>query len=602
MKLKSTILLLLIALQVNQASAQSDKRLKGVEKELEKILEVTKAPGFAVAIVEGNQVVYAKGFGYRDVENKVPMDENTLLAIGSATKAFTCGVLGQLRDEGRLSFDDSPIKHVSDLKFFNAELNNGVNIRDLMSHQTGIPRHDYSWYLFPTFDKDSLIARIQYQEPFTGLRQQWYYNNFMFLTQGVIAERITGKSWEQNVKERFLEPLGMERSNLSITELEESSNAAIGYELYKDSVVRKRDYFHLAAIAPAGSINSSVKEMTSWLKVWINSGKFNGEQILPEAYIKEAMSSQSVITGALPEKDSPGIFMANYGYGWMLASYKGHYRVEHGGNIDGFSASVAFYPSDSVGVVVLTNQNVSAVPSLVRNTVADRMLKEEKTDWADFYVEQKKKQKEAAEAGAGESESQQIKNTTPSHELADYEGKFANPGYGKFGISLKEDSLFANFKRKTFYLKHVHYDVFEPFEVTKYGIDTTDTGSLRLNFSTNDAGEIAGVSMKIEPALEQSIEFKREPELLELELSELEIYEGEYELSGMVIKVYTKEDNGLYMFVPGQPEYRLFGSEKHLFIVKNLDGYKVKFTEADNGEISEMVLLQPNGTFRVKKK
>lgn len=602
MIIKSSVLLLLIVFQINHVFGQTDKRLRGIEKDLEKILEVTKAPGFAVAIVEGNKTLYARGFGYRDFENKIRMDENTLLAIGSSSKAFTSGVLGQLRDEGRLSFDDSPIEYVKDLKFYNDELNSGINIRDLMSHQTGIPRHDYSWYLFPTFDKDSLIQRIQYQEPFTGLRQKWYYNNFMFLTQGVIAERITGKSWEENVRERFFKPLGMERSNLSIKELEESSNAAIGYELYKDSVVRKMDYYRIAAMAPAGSINSSVKEMTNWLKVWINNGKFNEEQILSETYIKEAMSSQAVITSALPDKDNPDMFLANYGYGWMISSYKGHYRVEHGGNIDGFSASVAFYPSDSIGVVVLANQNGSSVPYMVRNTVSDRLLNEKKTDWANYYLEQKKKQKEASAGSDDESASQQVKNTTPSHELASFKGQYFNPGYGRFDISLKGDSLFANFKRTKFYLKHVHYDIFEPFEVTKYGIDTTDTGPLKFNFNTNDAGKIANVRMKIESALDQPIEFKREPEILELELSEIEVYAGEYELSGMVIKVYTKDDNGLYMFVPGQPEYRLLASKKNLFILKDLEGYKAKFTGSGNNEISELVLIQPNGTFKAKKK
>jgi CubicO group peptidase (beta-lactamase class C family) len=575
MRLKSALLLVLLAFSlINLSFGQTDKSLEGIEKDFEKILKVTKAPGFAIAIVKGNKILYAKGFGYRDLENKVLMDENTLLAIGSSSKAFTSAVLGQLRDEGKLTFDDSPIKYVKELKFYNDELNNGINIRDLMSHQTGIPRHDYSWYLFPTYNKDSLIQRIQYQEPFTGLRQKWYYNNFMFLVQGVIAERITGKSWEENVRERFFKPLGMERSNLSIKELEESSNIAIGYELYKDSVVRKMDYYRIAGMAPAGSINSSVKEMSNWLKVWINNGKFNEEQIIPETYIKEAMSSQAVITSALPNKDNPDMFLANYGYGWKISSYKGHYRVEHGGNIDGFSASVAFYPSDSIGIVVLANQNGSSVPSLVRNTVSDRLLNEKRIDWANYYLEQKKKQKEASEGSEEESASQQAKNTTPSHTLASYNGEYFHPGYGRFTISLKGDSLFANLKRTKFYLKHVHYDIFEPFEVTEYGIGTTATGSLKLNFSTNNAGEIASVRMKIEPALDQPIEFKREPETLRLELSELKVFEGEYEISGMVIKVYTKDDNGLYMFVPGQPEYQLLALGKNLFIVKDLEGYQ----------------------------
>lgn len=601
MKKKSfTLLVLLIVMLSNPSFAQTHKSLKGIEKDLDKILEVTKAPGFAVAIVKGNKVLYAKGFGYQDLENKIPMNQNTLMAIGSSSKAFTSAILGQLRHQGKLSFKDSPSKYIKELKFHNNELNNGVNIRDLMTHQTGIPRHDFSWYLFPSYNRDSLIQRIQYHESFTGLRQQWYYNNFMFLVQGVIAERITNKSWEQNVRERFFKPLGMHRSNLSIKELEKSSNAAIGYYLHNDSISRKLDYYRIAGMAPAGSINSSVKEMTNWLKLWINNGKYNREQILPETYVQEAISSQAVVSNKLPKKENPDMFMLNYGYAWFISAYKGHYKVEHGGNIDGFSASVALYPTVSLGVVVLANQDGSAVPFLVSNTVADRLLNVKRNDWAKYYLKQKKKQEEAT-AAEKQSKTQQVKNTTPSHALTSYKGNYVHPGYGKFNISLKKDSLFANYKRIKFYLKHLHYNVFEAFEVSKYGIDTTDP-YWKFNFTTNNAGEIATVKMNIELELDTPIEFKRVPKIIELELSELKIYEGEYDLAGTNIKVYTKEDKGLYLFISGQPEYQLMASEKNSFIIKDLEGYKVQFTNADNGNISELILIQPNGTFKAKKK
>jgi len=264
--MKKLLVLLLSVLTISVVSAQKDKRLKGIDDELNELLEVTKAPGFAVAVVEGDQIVYAKGFGYSDYENKTPADGNTLFAIGSSSKAFTSAILGLLRDEDKLSFDDSPSEYIPELKFYNDEMNNHINIKDLMVHRTGLPRHDYSWYFFPTDNKDSLLQRVEYHEPFTGLREQWYYNNFMFLAQGVIAERITGKSWEENIKERFFIPLEMTRSNTSIKELEESTNAAIGYELKNDSVITKMDYYHIAGMSPAGSINSSVNDMSDLVR------------------------------------------------------------------------------------------------------------------------------------------------------------------------------------------------------------------------------------------------------------------------------------------------------------------------------------------------
>jgi CubicO group peptidase (beta-lactamase class C family) len=518
--MRKILLTLLTVISITSAFAQQDERLKGLEKELKKILNTTQAPSFAVAIIEGKKIIYANGFGYRDYENKIPANANTLYAIGSSSKAFTSSILGQLRNEDKLSFDESPIKYVPDLKFYNAEMDNNIIIKDLMTHRTGLPRHDLSWYLFPSNNKDSLLLRVQHQEPLISVRKQWYYNNFMFLAQGVIAERITGKSWEENIKERFFKPLGMNRSNVSIDELKKSSNAAIGYEIKKDNIISKMDYYHIAGMSPAGSINSSVNEMSNWLITWVNKGKFNDEQIIPEAYVDEAISSQMVISGALPDKEFPDMHMKNYGYAWFLSSYRGHYRVEHHGNIDGFSANVAFFPSDSIGVVVLTNQHGSSVPNLVSNTVADRMLKTKKTDWVKIFSEQSLEAKKEKEEAKVVTNSSKIENTKPSHILQDYAGKYSHPGYGEFIITNKNDSLFACFKLKTFYLRHLHYDVFEFLEVTKTGIDTTDPSP--LNFITSNSGDISLARIKMEEALDHPIDFMYKPNIIDINKATLE--------------------------------------------------------------------------------
>ena len=600
--MRKILITLLTIITISSVFAQQDKRLKGLEKDLNAILEATKAPGFTVAIVEGKKIIYAKGFGYSDYDNKIPADANTLYAIGSSSKAFTSSILGQLRQEDKISFDDSPLKHVPELKFFNDKMNNNIIIKDLMSHRTGLPRHDYSWYLFPTNNKDSLLLRVAHQEPFIGVREQWYYNNFMFLAQGVIAERITGKSWEENIKKRFFKPLGMTRSNVSIEELEKSSNAAIGYELKKDSIISKMDYYHIAGMSPAGSINSSVNDMSKWLITWINKGKFNDQEILPEAYVNEAMSSQMVVNAALPDKEFPDMHLSNYGYAWFLSSYRGHYQVQHGGNIDGFSANVAFFPSDSIGVVVLTNQNGSAVPSLVRNTIADRLFKTKKIDWSKRFIERKLKAKKEEEEATSDTTTSKIENTKPSHILQDYTGAYSHPGYGEFNIANQNDSLFANFKLKTFYLSHTHYDVFEPFEVTKTGIDTADTGALRLNFITNDSGEISTVKMKMEGAIDRPIEFKHKPNTIDVDKATLERYVGDYDLAGTTIKIYIKNESTLYLFVTGQPEYELLATDTHKFSFKTLEGYKVEFIASEDTSINEIKVIQPNGIFKAKRK
>ncbi|MEM5564552.1 serine hydrolase [Psychroserpens sp. AS72] len=577
-----------------------DKRLKNIEKELNKILETTNTAGFAVAVVDGDNIIYAKGFGFRDYENKVPVDANTLFAIGSSTKAFTSSILGLLRADDKLSFDDHPKKYIPELEFYNDDMNNNIIIKDLMRHSTGLPRHDGSWYYFPTHDKDSLLMRLKHQEPFTGIRQQWYYNNFGFLTQGVIAERITGKSWEDNLKEHFFTPLEMTRTNATIAEMKSASNASFGYEV-KDDVIKKMDYYDIAGMSPAGSINSSVNDMSKWLITWINNGKYKGEEIIPDSYINEAMSSQMVVGANIPDDKFPDIHFANYGYGWFLQSYKGHYRVEHGGNIDGFSANVAFFPSDNIGIVVLANQNGSSVPTLVRNTIADRMIGEERTDWIGRYEENKEKGKKSQEEVEENSETSFVKNTKPSHINLDYTGSYSNEGYGKFEIFVENDSLFSKLNDDKTYFHHYHYDVYEIIDVSEGKVDTTQYGkSVKATFITNEAGDISGATIKIEPAVD-AIMFKRTPNTIDVDPKTLEKYTGSYDISGTEIKVYIKKDV-LYLFVKGQPEYEQIATSKHKFSFKTLEGFKVEFLESEDGTIGEIKMTQPNGTFVAKRK
>lgn len=602
--MKESILLLIFILSVTSINGQTDKRLKGLEQQLNTILEVTQAPGFAVAIVEGDKVIYAKGFGYRDYENKIPVDANTLFAIGSSTKSFTSALLGKLRSEDKLSFDDNPREYIPELEFYNDDMNKNITIKDLMRHSTGLPRHDYSWLFFPSESKDSLIQRIKYQEPFTGVRQKWIYNNFMFLVQGVIAEKITGQSWEDNIKELFFKPLGMDRSNVGFLEMKTASNAALGYYLNKGDIITKMDYNYVAGMSPAGDINSSVNDMAKWLITWINKGKFKDKEILPEAYVTEAISSQMVMDAALPELESPNIYFENYGYGWMLSSYKGHYRVEHGGNVSGFTASVAFFPTDKIGIVVLTNQNVSAVTALARNTIADKMLGEDVTDWTKRYVDRQEKIKKAQEDVQENSYSAKIKNTKPSHPMGNYTGSYSNPGYGKFEIYKKNDSLFAyaTDKTKQLYLGHYHYDVFDILSVENGKIDTSNGGlGVKVIFNTNAAGDIGEAILQLEP-LVNPIVFKHLPKTVAIDAETLEQYAGTYELSGMPIKVYTKNGDTLYVFVEGQPEYELVAIGTHLFSFKVIESFKVEFSESDDKSINAITLIQPNGTFTATRK
>ena len=601
--MRKTSCLLLCILTISsfaQKKQVEPDRFAGLDTAFARVLKDWQAVGFAVAVVERNKIIYAKGFGYRDLENKIPVTPNTLFAIGSCTKAFTASLLGLLRQDNKVDFDKPVRTYLPELKFFNNDMNDKITLRDMMCHRTGLPRHDFSWYYFSTASRDSLIQRIQYMEPSAGIREKWQYNNFMFVAQGVVAEKLTGKSWEENVHDKIFEPLHMDHSVFSIDDMTKSGDAAFGYGLLKDSIIKKSDYFHIDAMGPAGSINSCVKDMANWVITWINGGSFNGKEILPAAYVSEAMSSQMIVGSALPDKEKKDLYFSNYGFGWFLSSYRGHYRVEHGGNIDGFSANTSFYPSDSIGIIVLTNQDGSSVPSIVRNLITDRLLHLKYFDWESDLRNEHNKAKAAAKDAEKTAVAGAIQNTTASHALAAYAGLYSNNGYGTFEVQALHDSLFAYIGTHIWWLRHYHYDWFEPIEKDpKTGIDTTDKSD-PMQFITNKTGDIETISVAFEPTI-GSIIFTRVVKGNEVSKDSLQKYVGEYLISAIAAKVYVKGDK-LFLFVPGQPEYELLPTDKNKFNILQLKGYSVQFNTDENNKVIELLFIQPNGTFKAIRK
>lgn len=595
------LILSTITLQAQKIKKQEDK-LAGIDTSLQRLLKDWNCAGFAVAVVHKDKIIYSKGFGFRDVKNNLPVTPNTIFAIGSSTKAFTSTLIGDLVAEKEVDITKPIKQYLPALDFYNNTMNNEIQVQDLMCHITGLPRHDYSWYLFPSKSRDSLLARVKYQEPSYSVREKWQYNNFMFLAQGMLAEKMYGKPWEVLVKEKILDSLGMTETVFKNDELKKFTDVSIGYGLKKDSIIKPLPYYNIDAFGPAGSIKSSVTDMSKWLITWINGGKYKGKQVVPPAHFANAISSHAITSGNLPKADLPDVHLSNYGFGWFISSYKGHYRVDHGGNIDGFSASVAFYPTDSLGIVVLTNQDGSAVTSLARNLIADKFLNLGYYNWNGIRLAEKVKNKAKEAEAKKEAVSNRKLNTKPTHALKDFEGIYSHKGYGSFEVSFMNDSLFAFFPNgDKVWLSHYHYNIFSPFDVDKQdGIDTAQDIGSKMQFLMNDAGEISGVTFPFEPSLPKPLEFERKAKIKEVAANELEKYVGDYELSGATVKIYFK-DKTLYALVPGQPDYELNNVGEHKFALKVAAGFYVQF-EVFDGKTKSLTFIQPNGNFKAVKK
>ncbi|MBO9636532.1 MAG: serine hydrolase [Siphonobacter aquaeclarae] len=595
---KALLLLLLSCSAFAQKPRKQTDRFAGLDTAFNRALKDWKAAGFAVAVVEKGQVVYAKGFGYRDVNKKLPVTPQTLFAIGSCTKAFTSSLVGLLEKEGKVDLDKPAHTYLPELTFAQESLTKQVTLRDMMCHRTGLPRYDLSWYL-NAGSRDSLLARIAFMEPTAPLRQTWQYNNFMFLAQGSLTEKLWGKSWEDNVREKLFQPLAMNTSGFSLADFRKSTDASLGYAEVSEKDTKPLDYYPIVGMGPAGSINSNVLDMAQWLRLWIAGGKLDGKEILPAGYVREAMSPQMTMGGGVPDKSQPGLSFSDYGFGWMLSSYKGHYRVEHGGNIDGFSASTSFFPTDSLGIVVLSNQSNSAVPGIIRNLIADRLLKLGYQDWNGARLAVIRKARKDEESV--QSVDLEKKGTRPSHAAADYTGNFHSGAFGTFQVLAKGDSLFLQTRREKFWLRHKQYDVFQPISI-RPKIDTTDKGSIRLQFQTGVTGDIESFLGYGLEAADKPFTFTRVPVVQQLTADDLKKYTGEFLLAGMTIKSYIKNDHTLYLFVPGQPEYELASTGKDQFKLIKLDGYSARFEVPDGKEAASVTFIQPNGNFKAVRK
>ncbi|HWN71597.1 MAG TPA: serine hydrolase domain-containing protein, partial [Haliangium sp.] len=347
-----------------KAADDLEARLAHLARVLEAERERQHVPGMAVAVVRGDRIVFARGFGVRDLTTGEKVAPETLFAIGSSTKAFTATALGMLVDEGKLSWDDPLSRHVPSLNLrVIAAPGDEATLRDALSHRTGFPRMSVLW-ASGTLSRDEVFQYASRAEPTTILREEFQYNNVMYSAAGEAGARAAGTTWDELVRARILAPLGMQRTYVTSREAQQTGALAAGYTWYEDEQRHQRENLRdIASVAPAGAIHSSVIDMAAWLRFQLGKGVFGGKRLIQEATLAETHTIQIPIHG-----------MGGYGLGWFVRDWNGQPFVEHGGNIDGFSASVGFLPQSDIGYVYLSNTTASLLQSQVGPLVFEAML------------------------------------------------------------------------------------------------------------------------------------------------------------------------------------------------------------------------------------
>jgi CubicO group peptidase (beta-lactamase class C family) len=568
------------------AKADPADRLAGFDALANDALLAWKTPGLAVAIVADGKVIYAKGFGKRDVAKNLPMTADTLLPIGSVTKSFTTVLMGMLVDEGKLEWDKPLRTYLPDFRVADETLTSRITPRDLVTHRTGLPRHDLVWYNNDTLTRKEIVARLAHLPASEDFRTRFQYNNLMFLAAGYLVEQLTGQPWEDAARTRIFSPLGMTRSTFTDAAAQKDPDHAQPY-LEDHDVVREVPFREVGNMGPVGEISSSVNELARYALLHLDRGRAGERQLVQPATMLE-LHTPVIATGDL--SPSPEISPAAYALGWFVDSYRGHNRVYHGGHIDGFSSLLTLFPGDGVAIITLANIDHAGILDVITNHLADRVLQLPQINWNATALAKRNAVKQLDTAAESKKNAARRSGTKPSHSLADYAGDYENAGYGVLHVDATSNGLRATFNRIETPLEHWHYDVFNGLKNENDPVFE----DMKYNFWTDFAGNINAVEASFEPRV-SPIVFDKKPDARLSDPSYLAQFTGEYELGPQSINLSLR-GNRLIMTIAGQPPYELLPDIDGWFNLKGLTGYRARLTA------TTLELSQPNGLYTATRK
>ncbi|HET9984387.1 MAG TPA: serine hydrolase [Longimicrobiales bacterium] len=490
------------ALAVAAPAAAQKGPLGGLDAYTARALKDWQGAGLAIAVVKDDSVVFAKGYGVREVGKPAKVDDRTLFAIGSNTKLFTAVLAGTMVDEGKMSWDDRATKWLPGFQLYDPYVSREITIRDMLSHRSGLGRRgDLLWY-GSALDRQQILHRIRFLEPNSSFRSQFGYQNIMVLGAGEAVAAAGGKSWDDLVRERIFQPLGMSASNTSVKALDLSGNVAAPHQ-WMDGKPVPVPYRDIDNIGPAGSINSNVRDMAQWLRMLLEDGSYGGRQIVKATTLQEIESPQT-ITAAMPDSLRPSTHFGAYGLGVGMVDYKGVKVLQHTGGIDGMLSLVAFVPEKQLGLVVLTNTaGHNALFQALMYRVLDAYLGGPTRDWSAILLAQTKTQEARAEAAQKKAEAARVPGTKPSLPLEKYAGTYADSLYGQARVSLEDGHLVLRYGPAfTGDLEHWNYDTFR----AKWRGAGLGGGTALVGFALDAAGVAARMDV------EGIAEFKRVPE------------------------------------------------------------------------------------------
>jgi CubicO group peptidase (beta-lactamase class C family) len=434
--------------------------VEAVDRLVEQARRDWEAPGVGVAIVHGDSVWLARGWGVRTLGTREAVDEHTIFAIGSTTKAFTSAAIGVLVDEGKVGWGDRAVDHLPGFRLHDPYATGAITIRDLLGHTSGLPRGDLLWYA-SGHDRSEILRRVRHLEPEWGFRERLGYQNIMYLAAGEIVREASGLSWDDFVRERFFRPLGMNRSGTSPLELEGMANVASPH-VRIDGELRPVPYRNLDNVGPAGSINSSVREMAEWVRLHLREGRIGDTRIFSEEVHRELFTPYSVIPmGAAQRQMYPETHLVAYAKAWVVADYRGLGLHWHNGGIDGMLAEVALIPELDLGIVVLANLGGGSFTPALLYGIMDLFIGPRDKDWSRLLLEAQREGEARAREAQDRTDASREAGTSPSLPLSGYAGRYDSALYGDLVIRVVGGALRVD--RGPYVVgtaEHWHHDTF----------------------------------------------------------------------------------------------------------------------------------------------
>ena len=458
-------------------------------------------PGMAVAIVKDGKVVVAKGYGVRKLGESTPVDEFTMFAIGSNTKAFTTAALATLIDQGKLAWDDPVYQRLPGFVMYDPYVSHEMTIRDLLTHRSGMGLGEGDLLFWPhtTYTRDDIIHKLRYMKPASSFRSRYAYDNLLYMTAGQIIPTVTGTSWDDYISQNIFTPLGMNHSTVSSKAFKPADDYAFPHSRV-DGKLQPIPLEDLDNVGPAGSINSCAADMAKWVQLQLSHGKFADRdgRLFSEPRSREMWAAQTILPIGEPPASLAGLKanFAAYGLGWGLRDYHGRKMVGHTGGVGGFVSRVMLVPQENLGVVILTNaEQTSAFDSILYHII-DHYFQLTPSDWiANYKKVDDDDDKEAAET-MKKAEGSRAADSKPSLALEKYAGVYNDAWYGPVTIRQENGGLVISFDHTPGMvgdMQHWQYNTFKAHWRMRTIEDAFITFALNAD-GTIDSAKMAAVS------------------------------------------------------------------------------------------------------------